>query len=200
MPMTIRTIGALLAATAALVGCSSGGSGASPPANEAGAAISSVPSGTKLSALTPTQATQLCSDLDAYVEQASLDRACGQWGLDQAAALAAKTPASSDADLQAACTQGYNQCLSGDAGLTTGSPCDSSTVSQVPSSCTATVGQLETCTEDRQVASNQMVASRPSCASLTAATLKAALSPDAGTGRFTDPASCTPFDSNCAIN
>ena len=173
---------------AALIGCgSSSTSGAG-----GGSFTTSVPAGTKLTALTPAQAMQLCNDFSAYETKTLKTVLCDLSGL-LAAALSGGT---TDADLRTACTQGYNSCLSADGGLTTTSSCDSTTFSGEPSTCQATVGDLQKCANDETTASNQAYGSLPSCSTLTAANLASALSADAGAGPA-EPASCSMFDAQC---
>src|ERR1700690_3035545 len=121
---------------AALIGCGSSGGGGG---GGGGSFTTSVPAGTKLTALTPAQAMQLCNDFSAYERNTLKTVLCDLSGL-LAAALSGGT---TDADLRTACTQGYNSCLSADGGLTTTSSCDSTTFSGEPSTCQATVGDLQ---------------------------------------------------------
>jgi hypothetical protein len=184
---------------AALIGCGSSSSGGG-----GGSFTTSVPAGTKLTALTPAQGTQLCTDFASYESKTLTTDVCKTIGLEVAElavaeAAAAGSAAPSDAALQMACTQSYNGCLSGDGGVTTTSTCTSTTFSGEPSTCTATVGDLETCANDQTTAVNQLYGSLPSCASLTSASLASALatlSADGGSSSA-EPASCTKFDSQC---
>jgi hypothetical protein len=183
---------------AALIGCSSSSSGGG-----GGTFTTSLPAGTKLTALTPAQAIQLCNDFFAYEAKAGAEP-CNLVGLEGAElavaeAAAAGTAAPSDAALQMACTQGYNSCLSVDGGGTGTYSCyaTSTAFSGYPSTCQATVGDLQKCTSDENAADNQVYASLPSCSTLTAASLASAL-PDGGIGAA-EPASCAQLDSTCSI-
>ena len=105
-------------AIAALVGCGGNSSG--------GGFTTSVPSGTKLTSLTPQQAMQLCTDFDAYGTAALTPDLCKLVAIE-ATALSlsfSSTGQPSDAMLQMTCTQTYNGCLSGDGGVTTTSGCE----------------------------------------------------------------------------
>src|SRR5450432_171030 len=175
---------------AALMGCGGGGGGAGGTTF-----TTSVPAGTKLTALTPAQAMQLCNDFSAYGTKALAAENTGLCKLSGLLA-AAFSGGTTDAGLQAACTQGYNSCLGADGGVTTTSSCDSTTFSGEPSTCQATVGDLQKCTSDETAATNQIYGSLPSCSTLTAATLASALSADAGAGPA-EPASCAQFDATC---
>ncbi len=184
-------------ATAALVGCGGGGGGTF---------TTSVPAGAKLTSLTSAQATQLCTDLTNYEMATLAPDLCKVLGLTAAETAAAtatalKGAAPTDASLQAACTQASNSCLSGDGGPngSFSSSCSSNSFASEPSTCPATVGDLQTCATDETAAFNQVYGSLPSCSSLTAASLASAyarFSTDGGSGP-SEPASCSKFDAQC---
>ena len=157
-------------AIAALVGCGGNSSG--------GGFTTSVPSGTKLTSLTPQQAMQLCTDFDAFGTTALTPDVCKLLAIE-ATALSlsfSSTGQPSDATLQMTCTQSYNNCLSGgDGGVTSTSSCDPSTFTTEPSTCTATVGDLTTCTNADLATAKQEVAGLPSCSSVTSSNLISAL-------------------------
>jgi hypothetical protein len=110
-----------------------------------------------------------------------------------AAALAAAFGATSDADVQKACSDVYNACVmsaGADAGTSSGS-CTKPT-----GTCTATVGDYEACVNDTAAAARTAAASLPSCATLTIAQLQS----DAGSGMNTSseqPASCKTLEQKC---
>ena len=179
-------------AIAAMVGCGGNSSG--------GAFTTSVPSGTKLTSLTPQQATQLCTDFDAATSALTPDL-CKLLAIESTAlALSfSSTGQPSDATLQMTCTQTYNNCLSGDGGITSTSSCDPSTFTSEPSTCTATVGDVTMCANADLAMAKQEVAGLPSCSSVTASNLTSALATlaanaDAGTSMS---ATCTALQSNC---
>lgn len=180
-------------AIAALVGCGGNSSG--------GGFTTSVPSGTKLTSLTPQQAMQLCTDFDAFGTTALTPDVCKLLAIE-ATALSlsfSSTGQPSDAILQMTCTQSYNNCLSGDGGVTSTSSCDPSTFTTEPSTCTATVGDLTMCTNADLATAKQEVAGLPSCSSVTSSNLISALATlaaqaDAGTSMS---AACTALESNC---
>ncbi len=156
-----------------------------------------VPAGTKLTSLTSAQAQQLCNSLDVYTAETLGPALCKELGLESAVFLGAfASSPPSDSDLRAACMQGYNDCLNPDGGTTTTS-CDPTTFMGEPSTCQATVGDLTTCANDQGSAYQQASAAIPSCGSLTAASLAAFASNDAGTTGPAEPASCAQFDSTC---
>ncbi|MFL5304004.1 MAG: hypothetical protein ACJ8F1_02275 [Polyangia bacterium] len=155
----------------------------------------SVPAGTKLTALTPAQETQLCNDIAAYEQGTVVTALCKEEAFTAALFLYAfSSPTPSDADLQAACTAAYTSCLNPDGGATTKSDC----TSNEPATCQATVGDVKTCLQDSTSAYQAASASIPSCGTLTGASVAAAAATgaDAGAGP-TSPASCTKFDSTC---
>ncbi len=176
-------------------GCSSGtGKGGG------GGFSTSVPAGTKLTALTPAQAQQLCHDVDAYDQQVLGTALCKQTGLEAAVLLAAfSSSPPADADLQAACAQAYEACLHPDGGATTASStCDPTAVMSQPSTCQANVGDFTACVNDLDTAFQQSSASIPDCSSVTAATVASyTSSADAGTTSTTEPVSCSKFSSTC---
>jgi hypothetical protein len=179
-------------AIAALVGCGGNSSG--------GGFTTSVPSGTKLTSLTPQQATQLCSDLDKYAKAAETADLCKLLAVETTAFSFSSTEQPSDATLQMACTQVYNSCLDGgDGGVKTSDSCDPSTFANQPSTCTATVGDVTACTNDTVTATKKEVAVLPDCSSVTAANLisgLAALASQADGGTSMS-AACTELESNC---
>jgi hypothetical protein len=181
-------------AIAALVGCGGNSSG--------GGFTTSVPSGTKLTSLTPQQAMQLCTDFDASAGITALaPDLCKLLAIEATALSLSFSPTGqpSDAMLQMTCTQAYNSCLSGDGGVTSTSDCDPSTFTTEPSTCTATVGDLTMCTNADLATAKQEVAGLPSCSSVTSSNLTSALATlasqaDAGTSMS---ATCTALESNC---
>lgn len=163
-----------------------------------GTFTTSVPSGTKLTALTPAQGMQLCNDLNTYFQGTLSSVLCKEAGVEAAVFLQAFNSASTDAQLQMACQQSYDDCLHPDGGATTST--DNCNPSSEPATCQATVGDLKTCVDDQATAYQQLSASLPSCSSLTAAKVASFLSSgaDAGTTAGNDPPSCTKFDSTCS--
>jgi hypothetical protein len=179
---------------AALVGCGGNSSG--------GGFTTSVPSGTKLTSLTPQHAMQLCTDFDTYATTALTPDLCKLLAIE-ATALSlsfSSTAQPTDATLRMTCTQTYNSCLAGgDGGITTTSNCDPSTFTTEPATCTATVGDVTMCANAAVATTNQELAALPSCSSVTAANLISSLATiaaqaDAGASMS---ATCTELESNC---
>jgi hypothetical protein len=191
--MEIKTLGlGCLLVITGLAGCGGGSS--------SGTFTTSVPSSTKLTDLTPAQSTQLCNDLITFDEKSIDTDLCKLEGLGAAQAVEyAGTPAPTNAQLQAACTQAYNECLSIDGGVATPGSCDSTTLN-VPSTCTATVGDLQTCAGDQQAVVKQFYGALPSCSSLTTANLTTALASINSDAGLTDPTSCSKFDATCGTS
>ena len=170
----------------------------------AAAFTTSVPSGTKLTALTSAQGVQFCSDLQNYVDSnvfPALCRASASLAGPEAAYLdLLQNPSASTPELQAVCAgevvdAGSCSDLSADGGTGTCS------ISQVPSSCQATVGDYTTCVNDSTAADLQLYASIPSCSTLTAASLMAYFAADGGSSANpAEPASCSRFDSTCNVD
>jgi hypothetical protein len=193
MRMTSKLVLGGALAIVAVVGCGGNSSG--------GGFTTSVPSGTKLTSLTPQQATQLCTDFDSYATTALTPDLCKLLAIEATAlSLSVSGAQPSDATLRTTCSQTYNSCLSGgDGGITTTSSCDPSTFTSEPSTCTATVGDLTMCVNADLTATNQELATLPSCGSVTAANLISSLQTlaaqaDAGTPMS---ATCTALESSC---
>ncbi|HVV52643.1 MAG TPA: hypothetical protein VHO06_23480 [Polyangia bacterium] len=208
-------LGGVLAIIVALIGCGSsggsgtgtGGGGGKATGGTGGAGASkgtggttgggfstSVPGSTPLGGLSSGQATTLCNDIDAYFKTRIAPDFCKEQALIGALTVQLTNSSASDADLQAACTSAYTACLTGDGGITGGAACNPAQVMGEPATCKATVGDLSTCLNDDGTASDQAVSALPSCATLTAAQLTAALGGDAGAPNATDPASCASLD------
>jgi len=209
----------------ALVGCgSSGGTGGTGGSNGGGtgsgkgggtgtgkggttgggAFTTSVPAGTKVTGLTTAQATQLCNDINSYVDNTFLPALCktptSYLGLEDAYVDLIENPTASDSELQMVCAsdaQDASSCSdSVDAGVES---CEG--ISQVPSTCEATVGDETKCLNDTAAADEQFYAALPSCGTLTGTTLKALFEADGGSGlEPPDPASCSKLESTCQVD
>lgn len=158
----------------------------------------SIPASTKVTTLTPSQISQLCSDLTTYIEK-TLPTTCEGTGVLTAILLyRSSSPPPSDAELQNACASAYNDCLRPDAGPTGGFTCGSSTFSALPSTCQATVADVQGCLNDRAALYQSMVAAFPSCNSLTVAAISTSGpgSVDAS-GNAPEPPSCATLNATC---
>jgi hypothetical protein len=160
-------------------GISGGGKGGGAGGSSgSGPFTTSVPGSTPLTGLSGGQQTQLCKDFTSYADSTLAPALCKFDGV----LFAAFSGATTDADLQAACTTGYNSCLAADGGATV--TCNPNAA---PSTCTATVSDLTTCLDAEAVSVQQF----PSCSSVTAATV-ATLFADGGTTSM-EPAVCAQF-------
>jgi hypothetical protein len=225
--MQIKGLGlAAMTAMMALVGCGSsdglggtGGSGGSPGkgggaggakggstgeggSTGSGGFTTKVPSATKLTALTTAQATQLCSDVESYLDSTFLPMLCHAsaplTGLEAAYLDLVQNPSASNSDLQAVCAG-----AAGDAGSCSdlGDGTQSCDVSSEPSTCQATVGDFTKCLDDTSAADAQYYATLPSCSTLTAASVTAFFEADGGSSfNPPEPTSCSMFDSTCDVD
>jgi hypothetical protein len=147
---------------------------------------SSAPANTPLDMLSAAQAMQLCMTSLAYIktqvtsEIDSKDFQCRTTGILAAAIESSSTAGTTNAQLQTACTQAYNACLSAPAdggvngGLDAGTGTDNcSTAMSDLANCTATVGQYTSCVNGTVSA---IQTAFPPCNQLTMATITALLS------------------------
>lgn len=168
-----------------------------------GAFTTSVPSGTKLTALTSAQATQFCSDLQKFFDNTFIPTICNSSanvaGVEAAYIDLIGNPSATDTELRAACTAasadaGSNGCTDALVDGGTGS-CD---ISSIPATCQATVAQYTTCINDTNRVTGQFYAAFPSCSTLTAAGVSALFAADGGASVGPpEPTSCSMFDSTC---
>jgi hypothetical protein len=180
------------------------GSGSGGSSGSGGAFTTSVPSGTKLTDLTTAQGAQLCSDIQRYVDSnvfPALCRASSSLAGPEAAYLdLLQNPAATDSELRAVCASEVVDAGScSDFGTDGGT--ETCNLSQVPSSCQATVGDYTTCVNDSTAADLQLYASVPSCSTLTAASLTAYFAADGGSSATPpEPNSCSKFDGTCNVD
>ena len=118
--------------------------------------------GTPLGQLSAADAQQLCFDTWAFF-RANDDDVCVASGIRAAVGLEQATPDVGDADLQRACAMARDACQKGlvaqdPLGVRCGSP---------QASCTGTVEQLGVCLGDAANVIDEVVASIPSCESVT---------------------------------
>jgi hypothetical protein len=157
-----------------------------------GSFTTSVPSDTRLSALTSAQQAQICADEEHYLSEGTFFSNLCQIKTLQTLSGAINEPLT-DAQLQAGCASDYTSCLSVDGGITgSGTTCN---LSNVGSQCTGTVGDYVTCSNDDIAKISQLAASLPSCSTITASTLAAAAASIQGdAGLNASPAGCAPID------
>ena len=180
------------------------GSGGKGGTTGSGSFTTSVPSGTKVTGLTSSQAAQLCSDVETYVNDIFFPAVCNAssslTGLEAAYIDLLQNPSASNSELQAACAS-----AAGDAGSCSDFLVDGGTatcnISSVPATCQATVGDYTKCINDQSAADLQFYASVPGCGTLTAASVKAYFAADGGSSVDPpQPVSCTKFDSTCNVD
>jgi hypothetical protein len=153
---------------------------------------SGLPPSSTLGTLSDSDWAKFCGAASAYAEANSggVDTSCKLAGIT-AAGFAALSGAMTDADVQKACTDTFNQCkaATADAG-----PGTNDCTRKPGASCTATVGEVEACLNDRAAATQAAAASIPACESLTLAQFR--MPADAGSGTDT-PQSCKVASQKC---
>ena len=166
---------------------SGGASGAGTCSMGEGATKVTALDGTKnLKDLTPTEATQLCSDTNTYFGCAivSADR-CRWVGLR----AAASTSPQSDAQMQSNCSQYEDGCRTkGTMGA--GADC----LSSVSSSCVGTVAQYSACIMDETAAFNTTVKGFPACSATKVSDISSINNAEGAM----PPASCAALMNSCA--
>jgi hypothetical protein len=141
-----------------------------------------VPGNKRISDLTPSERDQFCADLTAWAMSGPfLTDGCNASALLATYAQATVETTATDADLRTSCAMLYSACVAG--GVT-------SMCSQIPSTCTATVSEYDTCVSDSTAALGGL----PECSWVTRASLPSSIS------RLTNPpssAACTALQSKC---
>ena len=138
----------LLLAAGLLVACSDSGFSTGLPSNKG------------LATLSPDEANQLCAATASYVASKAKMTTC-RLEADAAAFTQGKT----DADARMICKQQLTSCMAAPAaggGGSTNTGCQ-----PPPASCTATVGEYETCLNDLSTAYDKALAGLPNCDTLT---------------------------------
>lgn len=178
-----------LIAVSALLGCG-GGSGGS------GSFSTSAPSGTEVQNLTPSQANQLCDDVNSYLmKQIDSPTLCQAAAVAGTAMEAMKDSTLTDAQLQQVCSLAATQIcslLTSDAG-TSGSADGGSSSCGSTAGCTATVAQLSACVNDTGASFSTYEKMFPTCSMVTRARL-ASVNQDASP---VEPGSCKTLDTSC---
>jgi hypothetical protein len=164
--------------------------------NNGGGFTTSVSGSKMLSGLSPADQTQLCSDGQHYVTTTVAPAQCKELGLLTALELSAANSSTTDAQLQAACTSGYNGCVTDLANPDGGAPtCNFAALTS--GNCTATVAELAACLSDTGRAEAQVASAIPSCSTLTSASLNAAVTSGGDAGNPANPPSCVTLDTKC---
>jgi len=159
---------------------SGGGTGGSGPG-----AVTTLPGGTAVNALSPAEVTQLCNDTYAYFASAIAKATTCKW---RGLAYAASSSAPSDAQVQTNCTGKETSCNGSDPWA------DNPGCNDIPTTCTATVAEYSTCIGDEATAFIQTVNGLKACATLTRADTPALFDVMAAP----PPASCMALMNKCA--
>lgn len=172
----------------ALVGCGSGGSGGFS---------TSAPSSTQIQNLTPSQASQVCDDVNSYLMK-EIDSAtfCQVAAVAGTAMQAMQDTTLTDAQLQTLCAAAAPvvcALLTTDAGANGNADAGSSFACGSTTGCTATVAQLSACVNDTGAAFSTYEKMFPNCSMITRAKL-ATLNLDASPA---EPSSCQILDTSC---
>jgi hypothetical protein len=187
-----------------------GHSGGGGTTGAGGAFTTSVPGGTKLTALTSAQQTQLCNDVENFVDHTFLPELCNAAaaasvnGLEAAYVDLIENPSTTDAQLRADCSAA-DADAGANAGRCTDSLQDAGTqtcdISSTPATCQATVADYTKCLNDTTTSSLQYYASLPNCSTVTAASVNAFFAADGGLSAGPpEPASCAMFDPTCDVD
>jgi hypothetical protein len=179
-----------------------GGAGATGSAGATGAFNSTLADTTKLSSLGAADATKLCQEMNAWDlanEMKQGTKGCRLQGeVSARAALGGGDAAGSvggapatDADLQAACQQGYDDCLKGQI-LVVQPDCKKPSFTTGP--CTATVAEAETCKNEIAALYQDSLDHALACKDITAAKLQSSGSePTLGAGCIAIATKCPSF-------
>jgi hypothetical protein len=182
----VVTLGWLTVALATFPGCGdSGGSGGSAPVS------SGLPSSKPVGGLSATELTQFCKAVDAAFDDPAVNDGICKFAAALGAAVAAGVlPTISDADLQKACSEAYQECTKPDS-----SPM--SECKPAPASCTATVGEFEKCLSDMKAGFVKLGSTVPACSMLTKASLMEMEMSSPGADPVPEPESCKIVDKKC---
>lgn len=145
---------------AALAGCSSSGTGAP------GRFTTSVDSSKPIGTLTMAEREQLCADANSFSSGSpTTAELCDQSGYNGASIMAQANAEATDAELQTACAEARDNCLTDPPTVT--STCNAEQAP--PATCTVTVGEAVACLNDVIAATEAAFAAYPDCAEMTRA-------------------------------
>jgi hypothetical protein len=178
-----------LIAVGALVGCGGGSGGSS-------GFSTSAPSGTEVQNLTPSQANQLCDEVNGYLmKQLDSPTLCQAAAVAGTATEAMMDSTLTDAQLQEVCSLAATQIcslLTADGGAS-GSADGGASSCGSTAGCTATVAQLSACVNDTGASLSTFEKMFPTCSMVTRAGL-ASVNQDASPA---EPGSCKTLDTSC---
>src|SRR5262245_38047243 len=168
--MTVFAGAAAVAVAGVAVGSCGGDAGGS-------GVNTSIPGNKPLNTLTQGEINTLCMDIGrSFANDQQIQQGSCKILAFTLTAFAAIDPSATDAQLQAACNEGYNACVSGGGAADAGG----AAMCTVPDgSCTATVAELTACAADSKVALQQSFSAIPACSAITRAGLD--MGADAGT-------------------
>jgi hypothetical protein len=166
-------------------GTSSGAGTTGTGGSGGGASVTTLPGGTAVNALSPTEVTQLCNDTYAYFGSAIAKATTCKW---RGLAYAASSSAPSDAQAQTNCTNKETSCNQTDPWA------DNPGCNDIPTTCTATVAEYSACISAEAAAFTQTVNGLKTCATLTRADTAAIFDVMAAA----PPASCMALMDKCA--
>lgn len=167
-----------------LIACSSGDDGNKSYST-------GLPPGATLGGLSDADMQTLCNSAKQYVaSNAALQDAMCKFSGAVAASFGTLGGPATDAQVQALCASAYGACVSG----FTGDAGTASCAKPAPS-CTATIAEYETCTNDSIVLEENLAASIPACKDLKVSDLR---STDGGSSvDIESPASCKSLKAKC---
>jgi hypothetical protein len=153
-----------------------------------GAVDSGVPGDKQGQDLTQAEVTRICEAVGAYADSKLTDAAaCRVVGVLGALFALGFNSSATEADLKAACDEAVTACLEEPAQE------DSCADEPVPTSCTSTVQEIETCAKDSIDQGAEFLGQFPNCAEVTKAYLESLENlPEPET-----PASCATVEQNC---
>lgn len=185
------------ALVAALIGCSGGSAKSDAGKREDGGAITTVDGSASLSNLSPSQMTQLCTDVNGFTAGTLVPDVCRLQAYFATVAAAAANQNESDTALRTACSATFEQCVGPsdagiaghDAGGLDGGACAGLSSSQ----CTATVAELTSCLSDLNGAYQAI----PACSALSRTSLTTDAASTGTKGTIPIPGSCVTLNAKC---
>lgn len=185
MSLSVSSLG--LASLAAVVALCSACSGS----DSSGGFSTSVPASKPVNTLTQQEQTQLCSDLNGYVDDTLTEQLKVPLCRGKALAAALQGGAKTDAEARAACKPAYEKCLTEpvDTGFDSKQMCDAPA-----QDCAATVGELSSCIQALPGYLQASLPDLPACDAIEIAKLSEYT---AEKPQPAEPAACTAYEKKC---
>jgi outer membrane murein-binding lipoprotein Lpp len=177
----LRVFGGVLVGCVLLAGCGSDG--------EAGKGISDLDMNKRLSQISNEELQKLCSDVDSWASQDQMDVKLKEFGCRIRGSIAASL-ATDQSQRKQACSLAYDPCAA--AAPPTASN-GGATCTAPPSTCSSTVGELQTCLQEMTGAIDGLLAVLPTC-DMVATTMGSPVA--AALTKI--PSSCQTLNSQCA--